>query len=78
MTPVLKEHRENEWRTSNGSKGLSYSFIIWREVGPFKENIVSIFECPAWNMKEQKVKPNDIFTFKPTHPSFYTRIRMSV
>ena len=37
------------------------------------QDTVSRFECPTWNMKEQKVKPRDIFTFKPRHPSCFTR-----
>ena len=46
------------------------------EVDPFEKDTVSRFECPTWNTKEQKVKPYDVFTFKPAHPSCYTRIRL--
>ena len=53
-----------------------FHFSAFMKVGPFEKDTVSRFGCPTWNMKEQKVKPHDIFTFKPAHPSCYTRIRL--
>ena len=41
MKAVLNERRKNKWRTNNGSKGLSYSFIIWMKVGPFEKDTFS-------------------------------------
>ena len=70
MTPVLKEHREKNWRRNNRSKGLRYSFVDLNERrAHLQQDSGSKFEYPTWNMK-RKGKAYDIFTFMPTNPSF--------